>query len=319
MKTKLIIINLLLIIIAFCTIEIISFTIAQIQYKKKYEMMYGQEKYKPFKYSLNMTSARENLDNILHNDMRQPENLYSSKKPILLFGCSYTYGMNLKQEQTFGHKIAEMTERPVYNRAMNGKGLQHMYYQLSNDKFYDEIKSEPEYIIFVFIYHFFTTRLYEYTFEPFDNFFNLRYYPNKTDSNGKLIEKTPFLPKYFNGLYTVKLLEHLNVLYKTSAFNKEKYEDFMFLTLEKSFEEAKKHYPNVKFVVFCFDTFWNEHDKYPDFLDRLRDSGILVIKMNELVDFDYKNSIYNISENDNHPNEYFWNLVTPKFVEKLDL
>lgn len=41
--------------------------------------------------------------------------------------------------------------------------------------------------------------------------------------------------------------------------------------------------------------------------------------MNELVDFDYKNSVYNISKNDNHPNEYFWNLVTPKFVEKTGL
>ena len=38
-----------------------------------------------------------------------------TKNPVLVFGCSYSYGHGLKREQTFPYLLSEYTKRPVLN------------------------------------------------------------------------------------------------------------------------------------------------------------------------------------------------------------
>lgn len=316
---KIFCINILVLLCCCFVLEAVSFGLTQAEYKYKISKYFKQIDYKPLKYDLKMKSAAENLEYELRNEIRTPEGLTSNKKSIVLFGCSFTYGMNLKQEQTLGHKLHKITARPVYNRGINGKGIQQMYYQLNSDDFYKSIKPAPECIMYIFVYHLHNTRLYEYTFEPYENFFNLRYYSDKLDNDGNLVEKNPLLPKYLNGLYSVKNLEHLKVLYDTSPLKKKDVEDFMFLTFQKSYEKAKEHYPNVNFAVFCFDTYPNQHDNHDEFLDRLKSIGITVVKMNEISDIDFTEEKYHINADDSHPNELLWEELAPKLVERLEL
>lgn len=50
------------------------------------------------------------------------------KRPIVLFGCSYTYGVLLNDDETFSAKLQNYTKRVVYNKAMSCFSLQNMLY-----------------------------------------------------------------------------------------------------------------------------------------------------------------------------------------------
>lgn len=304
---KILTVNIIILLICLIASEFIIFTIARNEHNKVLKDL-------PLKYILKLDN-----DNTWRGNFRNPEGLDSNKKPILLFGCSYTFGDGLKENQTFSHKLYEQTQRPVYNRAIGGTGIQHMYRQFIDTSFYNDIKSEPEYIIYVLLPSFHNYRLYAYTFVLSCNYLYLRYYPNKLDKDGNLIEQKPFLPPYFNGLYTVRYLEYLKALNKMN--NGKKTEDFFFLIFKKSLEQVKIHYPNSKFVIFFFDNYKNESKDWTSLIEKLKNNGFIIVEMSEIADIDYnkEGDKYHISKSDCHPNEYFWDVITPKFVEKLGI
>lgn len=311
-------INFLILLLCLIVSEIVIYSIAKEQYYSDTLSWWPKDdlaNMPPLKYNPKLMSARDAIDYSVHNSLRKQEGENSAKKAIVLFGCSFTYGDGLTQNQTFGHKLYEQTNRPVYNRRISGSGVQHMYYQLNDSSFYSEIKKEPEYIIYIFSPYLHTHRLYAYIFSLYEDKLYLRYYPDKVDKNGNLIEKKPFVPEVLSGLYLVKYYEYL----KTIQDMKNSSDNFYLLLFKKSMEKVKKHYPNAKFVVFCFDMYKNESEEYTSLIENLKSEGFIIVKTNELTDIDYSDTKYHISETDVHPNEYFWDLITPKFVERLKL
>ena len=109
---------------------------------KKYFSKYPQaSSIPPFKYSFKNIKVFWTGEDIIQfftnntNDSewgcRLPEGLQycnnTSCNPIIVFGDSYTYGEFLKYNQTFSYKLAYTLKRPVYNRAIPGVGIEHMY------------------------------------------------------------------------------------------------------------------------------------------------------------------------------------------------
>ena len=77
-----------------------------------------------------------------------------TKKPILLFGCSFTHGgVFLNNQQTVSHNLSLLTARNVYNFAMCGCGMQHMLYIIKNRLGqYLSKDIEPEYAIYFYMH-----------------------------------------------------------------------------------------------------------------------------------------------------------------------
>ena len=79
---------------------------------------------------------------------RKPCGLEYKKQPILLYGCSFTYGDGLKDNENFSYILSKTTKRPVYNFGLSGKGMQHSLHIMQN---HPKISPEPQYIIYTFL------------------------------------------------------------------------------------------------------------------------------------------------------------------------
>lgn len=272
------------------------------------------------KYNIDLAKADKVFYDLLQTDLRKPVGLNYTKKPVLIFGCSYMYGFLLNDTQTFSYKLSHLTKRPVYNRALSGTGIQHMYKQLSSEDYLPDTIPQPEYIICGFSYFLHSVRLIQYNFQVFDNHFYLRYYPRRLDKNGNMIERKPFLPRYLNGLYLVRILEEMNVNRLHAKQGKTRFfEDFIFLTFHKSKEQVKKRYPNAKFVIYCFDIYKGDTTGHPELLQRLKDDGFIIINQADISDIDLTNSKWWVTPDDSHPNEKYWDEITPKIAKILKL
>ncbi len=244
---------------------------------------------------------------------RKPEGLNYTKKPIVIFGCSYAYGLNLNKEQTFSYKLSHFTKRPVYNRAVSGWGFQHMLNQVKQNQFYIDIP-EPEYVIYLMINDHFR-RLYVPTFMSaslLDETYNLRY----ELKDGKLIikkEKNALL-EFIHRLYITQKIEHFyinNILLKSD--NYEQYFLFALQHLVESKNEMKKHWKNTKYVVILYQTF--PHDNL--FIEQLKKNGFIVISLK----YDYNLNLHTpeYMSQDYHPKEQAWDLLTKKISESLNI
>ncbi len=59
----------------------------------------------------------------------------NTKSPVILFGCSFTFGAGLNDNETFSYKLSKYTGRNVYNRGLSGYGVQHMLYMLNDSDY----------------------------------------------------------------------------------------------------------------------------------------------------------------------------------------
>lgn len=241
-------------------------------------------------------------------EMRPPTYTKSKKRPLIFFGCSYTYGWGLNQNQLLPTKVAKLSNRTTYNRGVAASGTQHIYYQLSNKDFYKEIP-DAEYIIYTFIYDH-INRLHKYQLTFFGKEINLRY----KIKNGKLQEIQPVFSPFYS-LYTVKRIqadiEQNKLENKNESFN-------LFLTiLKESMKQAKMHYPNVKFVILLYKDPWNSNLTTSQ-INLIKKEGFIVIDAEDLVGHELRSKKYRL-EDDDHPSEQAWNEIAPKLVKKLNL
>ncbi len=244
---------------------------------------------------------------------RAPEGLNFTSKPIVFFGCSFTYGMNLEKEQTLPYKIAYLAKRPTYNRAYSAWGVQHMLYQTKLEEMYSQLP-EPEYAIYTMMHDHFR-RLYIITFmrgQMLNEDFNLRY----KEKDGKLYEI-----KHKNHLYNfIKRLYLTNVLFnhyvekiKLRPENGEEYTNFALKHFVESKEEMQKHWKNTKFVVYFYDY----HENYDLLKNKLEKEDFIIIDNKDLTNEDLTAEKYMFA--DYHPKEAAWDLLVPKLVKELKL
>ena len=244
---------------------------------------------------------------------RKPEGLTYTKKPIVIFGCSYAYGLGLDNEQTFSYKLSHLTNRPVYSRAVAGWGFQHMLNQVRQDKFYVDVP-EPEYAIYVMMNDHFR-RLYIPTFMSINLLYE-DYYLRYEIKDGKLIikkEKNAFF-EFIQRLYITQKIEHFyinNILLKPNNYNQ--YFPFAVKHLVESKKEMEKHWNKTKYVIVLYQTF--PHDDL--FIKKLKENDFIVISLK--YDYNLNLDLPQYTNPDYHPNDKAWDLLTTKIVKTLDL
>ena len=238
---------------------------------------------------------------------RPIENRSLNKGGIVLFGCSFVYGSELNNKQTISYKLAKLAQRPVYNRAIEGWGVQHMLYQLNNDDFYN-IVPKPEYIIYVY-YDGHLSRMYTPITPSYPDCYCIFY--KKTKKGFVPKKRTFFSDKIIIQHYIknnlIRKLEHFNKFY---SFEENLLADYII----ESRNEAEKHWgKDIKFVVLFYSLIKNEQ-----IYERLQSNNILTIDVEDFkIDVDDKQ--YQISSTNVHPNEKAWDVIVPIIVKKLKL
>lgn len=262
------------------------------------------------------TKMKDDFDLEYVNDhsFRKPDGIDKNykKPPIVLFGCSFTYGYKLNDDQTISHFLSEMSKRPVYNRGHNSWGLPHLVYQLSREDFYQNVP-EPEYLIYVFSKHS-IQMFYDYVFQLWDTNICLRY----KEKNGKLIRvENP--PKFIQGSYLLKIFYRKLAENSYNCKFSDKDENLAVLHFVTAKNEAQKHWKNTKYVVLFLDKI-TETEGFQDKLQSdLKKEGFVVLNAEDLTGFSDIPKKYRVQPDDPHPGEKYWQHLVPALIKKLNL
>jgi len=312
---KIIFINL---IILFCLIEGISYIYLCRKYNqdiKDFILVTTGKKIK-IPYLAYKKVFTLNADEII-NKLRPVEYRNKDKSPVWLFGCSYTYGFALENNETFSHKLADYTGRTIVNRGYIGTGIPFFYKQISENKILNDIKSltpgkEPDYIIFTLIPDHFG-RMFRYRNWVMSGDHTLRY---KIDKNGNLIEdKSIFLP--LHSLFTSIVLEEYNEHQKTN--DSQNVYNLFDKYIDSVSDIIKKQLHNTKFVILYLKCpLDNDNDIYEEEIRKEAvKNDIIYINLNEKIS-EIKQDKYWI-EDKSHPNAAAWDKIVPVVTTNLML
>lgn len=234
---------------------------------------------------------------------REPIIKNNKKRPIILFGCSFTYGNFLKDNETFGYLLSEYYDRTVYNFGVPSASPREMLYMLSNSEKYLP-KIDAEYVFFVYILDHVKRLLFDTW--PLENYSRPGY--KVRDKNIIFYTQPKFSIKRLIAYRTISqmIAEKRIANGDISAYN------LLNLFFIQSYKKIKQQYPNSRFVILVYDENGLEN------WNQLIDNDINIIKLWDIVDVDYYTQDYQIKD-DSHPNKKFWELVVPALSKKLKL
>ena len=282
---KLLFINLAIIICTLFLVEFVSFKILQ-------------SKDPNFKYKFLSKTVEEKIQEMGYG--RGHIHINNGLGSIIFFGCCTTDGASIRNDSGLISSIfSRLTNRTVYNRAAAGFGLQHMFYQLKEPVLQNVIDVEPDYIIYTIIRDHYR-RLFS------NSSANEPKYLKYKLKDGELIREK-------DSLLNRSLLHYLmRQFYCQNHFDV----DLVNLYLIKSKEEAKRKWPNVKFVVLDFDGI--EEFKNNKVLE---ENGIQVINVQK---FAFGKPIYLLdkkycADEFCHPSPTYWELVVPGIIEEIGI
>ena len=303
---KIVFINLIIVLIVIFSAEIILWK--TLNQKLVKQGIIKEENIFPFHKGI--TPFSFDVNSFTKSWGRQPVGIKYKKKPIAVFGCSYAYGYNLEDNQTFAYKLSQKTKRPVHNRAYTGYGIQHMLYQAEKKELYEQI-SEPEYVIYVYIYDH-LRRLYVDSFSTF-NILLEEPYLRYVEKDGKLQElKNNFLTAQIKRLYLYNKLQHSYVKY-VKLNDRKKYYNFAIKHFIQAKNEMQKQWKNTKYAVLLYDN-WDDNRELKEGLGK---EGIIVISLPDLTNTDLQSDKY--LSVDRHPKEVAWDIIVSKLVKELKL
>ena len=249
-------------------------------------------------------------------------NIYNknyNNKSIIFFGCSYTFGIQLSDEETLSNKLAKKLNINVYNFGICASGIQHMLSLLQNNIFYNLIKEEPKYAIYTIIPDHFE-RLQKYIFPSpmMANGINLQY----ELKNSKL--KKRYIPlNLFSKSFLVKSI-YYQIDTKRNDFEpniKEQNNLLAYYIFTESFQILKKIYPNIKFIILRYETENDYAEEYENnkIWENLQKQGIIIINSSDLIGRKFKYASEDTCEDQYHPSEKAWDLLVPKLIEQIEL
>ena len=249
-------------------------------------------------------------------------NIYNknyNNKSIIFFGCSYTFGAQLSDEQTLSNKLAKKLNINVYNFGICASGIQHMLSLLQNNNFYNLIKEEPQYAIYTIIPdHFGRLQKYIFPSPMMANGINLQY----ELKNSKL--KKRYIPlNLFSKSFLVKSI-YYQIDTKRNDFEpniKEQNNLLAYYIFTESFQILKKKYPNIKFIILRYETENDYAEKYENnkIWENLQKKGIIIINSSDLIGRKFKYASEDTCKDQYHPSEKAWDLLVPKLIEQIEL
>lgn len=231
-----------------------------------------------------------------------------NKGSVILFGCSYTYGTWLNDDETFSKKLSDYTGRTVYNRAFPTVAVPFMYYQFEHNLVKKDIPS-ADYII------------YTLTEEHLAKISTNRGWILAPElqityelKNNKLKQKRVLFPFVYSTYTSIAIQEKI----KNEAWGKRKYELIIEKMLDESFKKAKEEYPNAQIVLFVFDDKnWNGFCT-DEFLKYLKNANYKVMLLSDILGYKLEGKEYYTQDNF-HPSAKAWDLIVPKFADKLNM
>ncbi len=246
----------------------------------------------------------------------------SSKKSIVIFGCSFAEGANLKNNETFGYKLSKITNRPVYNLGLSGFGLSETVFLSKLNDFYSHIKVQPEYAVYVYIPDQ-IRRIYADRYGLDKNV-----YLNYEFKDGKLEEKNaPFLQ--LSRFYLFKTLFRKKIdQYISDEKNCDKHFDLLKIYFNEIRNELRKKYPKIKFIIIKYPSSIGERDdvymghgyNYTFYTDRwkeLGESGFIIYDLSDKIKVNLQSEEYTVF--DGHPNAKAWDIITKKLKQDIRL
>lgn len=239
---------------------------------------------------------------------RLPDGLQYKGKPIVIFGCSFAFGQNLRSTETFSYLLSEILKRPVYNRAMCGTGFQHMYFQSTSEYFYEDVPPSDTVIYVVINDHF--QRLSGEPFYIHENWYYLHYiYKNNTFYQN---EYKNFISIFIKKSYTLKFFRKIiKGKYIHNKNNEQKITNEALAYFIKTRQNLENRWQNkINFIVFFID----DYDLYSTFIPKLINNDFKVIYAKDLSDNTDKKEFW---QPNGHPNGLYWKNFTPIFVSKL--
>ena len=249
-------------------------------------------------------------------------NIYNknyNNKSIIFFGCSYTFGAQLSDEETLSNKLAKKLNINVYNFGICASGIQHMLSLLQNNIFYNLIKEEPKYAIYTIIpEHFGRLQKYIFPSPMMANGINLQY----ELKNSKL--KKRYIPlNLFSKSFLVKSI-YYQLDTKRNDFEpstKKQNNILAYYIFSESFKILKKKYPNIKFIILRYETEEDLAEEYENekIWENLKKQGIIIINSSDLIGRKYKYTSEDTCEDNYHPSEKAWDLLVPKLIEQIEL
>lgn len=269
-----------------------------------------------FKKDIKRAEIHENTDSRISFRKTIFHHYDKNKNSILLYGCSFTYGVGLLPDENFSGQLLKNTNRLVYNRGISGYGIQHSLYHIENvlkellDKNVSDKRPYPKQVIYTFIEDH-VLRLYCPN-DFFDSW--LMFY--KYSTNNKLVELKEydmwFWHSYILRNFYFKKYHNSNLKKIVSDFDRKKLLADILIQMQKSLETQIK---DVEFTIFVFDG-----DKYvKEIENRLIEAKINVVYLSELSEIDFSDAKYCLSKEDLHPNALAWEIITPLLVKKLNL
>lgn len=301
---KIILINILIFLTLFFLAEFFCYKYLHINYwNRSFFKAYTYLPVKDYKTFASLTF--DGIENSL--GFREDIKLKNiDKSPILLFGCSFTYGEGLNSKQTFSAKLQNYTNRMVYNRGIPSTSINTTLFLLRNGVA-KTINDVPDIIIYTYMYDQVRRLFIECSFHDDPNI----YYKYKTKT--ELEEKTDMDLWYWHSY----LLRELNrrYTYKMLVEKKNDVAKFFLAHIIAVNIEIKKLYPYARFLIFVYN-----NDSYIKSMEKtLKRNGIEVIYLSELSNIDFSTIEYQISETDEHPNELAWDKIVPLLSKRLNL
>lgn len=245
----------------------------------------------------------------------------SDKRPIIVIGCSYAYGILLPEEKTLAGQLNKVTGRTTYNLGQPATGPQIVYEQLNDPDIKQDVP-DAEYIIYVFIQN--------HIMRQFMNFVLLngseispKY---ELDKDNNLKKQKMLTPKILYTFFTLR-----NYLDKKMVIkDRIEFQNGLPLfrkTLEESIKISQKNYPNCKFVLLefpqgamCEPTYVEKSQELKDEnIKALEDIGVIYINAEQLAGHKFRDvKKYRLADKD-HPNDKVWEEIAPALKAKLNL
>lgn len=249
---------------------------------------------------------------------------FSNKTGILLLGDSYTYGLGLKKNETFGYQLSKYMKKTVYTWGWCTEGIEYSLLQLKNKKNIDIVKKENkkslDYVIYTYTYNqpirlVLPNRQYRYFWLRKFGLLNSQKYSS------------------FDRLYSVLTLK--NKLF-INSLKKGNYENnlhsFILREIRAIYNEVLKNFPEAKFVVLLYSDSPEVIKKKNLYINsteenilnskrwkELEKDGIIVITTEELLGRKMRSN--EIIENERtvtiHPNKKAWEKIVPKLCQRL--
>lgn len=235
------------------------------------------------------------------------------KDAVLFFGCSYTYGLGVEDDETIASQLQSSvgSEYSVFNFAGNGYGPHQMLALLENGLEEDPISDkEPRVAIFQAL----QDHLSRIKGEVIWDLQGPKY---ELTENNDLVYKgafnSPFIARFKTTVAKSSLLKRI-------FFDQIKPSDadinLMAHITKKSADLFEEKYEG-KFYVILWEEKVRGKESYQKLYEKLVELGLSVIEIKDILPDYYPQSPTYFIEGDNHPNEHAYRLISEYIKENI--